>query len=260
MALRRQSRAFTRLLTQCSTETVPIWQKQYANMLLPGASIARARPLPPCISWRTVLEQQRVAALHTSTMLLDAMPAPQERQEQQEPSVTPPSSSPQRDAHTTATLVDAQQCDQAIGTLQQTRQQTRRRLPGYASPARHVVNALTMLVNGTIAVLRWTLALPGRIVAFYMLPAAERSKTYAHWWSVVKKEARHYWVSVCGCLNSCVIVVLVWVAGVPPNMCWHGCHQHQILVTTNTCQSLPPTHSRHQQHSKPQQKQQPPMV
>jgi hypothetical protein len=33
-----------------------------------------------------------------------------------------------------------------------------------------------------------------RIVRFYMLPRAERKATYAGWWSIIKKEAKHYWV------------------------------------------------------------------
>lgn len=27
-----------------------------------------------------------------------------------------------------------------------------------------------------------------------MLPRAERKATYAHWWHIIKKEAKHYWV------------------------------------------------------------------
>lgn len=33
-----------------------------------------------------------------------------------------------------------------------------------------------------------------RVARFYGQPKAERKATYARWWGVVKKEAKHYWV------------------------------------------------------------------
>jgi len=39
---------------------------------------------------------------------------------------------------------------------------------------------------------------PARVARFYMQPRAERKATYARWWGIVKKEAKHYWVSWTG--------------------------------------------------------------
>ena len=36
------------------------------------------------------------------------------------------------------------------------------------------------------------------IVGFYTQPKAARRATYAYWWTVVKKEAKHYWVRGAG--------------------------------------------------------------
>jgi len=41
-----------------------------------------------------------------------------------------------------------------------------------------------------------------------MLPRAERKATYAGWWAVVKKEAKHYWVGV----------LLVWLVSSSLNL------------------------------------------
>ena len=36
--------------------------------------------------------------------------------------------------------------------------------------------------------------LPRRIVRFFAQPWAMQRATYSRWWTVIKKEAKHYWV------------------------------------------------------------------
>lgn len=201
MALRRQSRALARLFAHYAQPQV-----------LQHGALLRAVPVAPTWAstcahdWSMLVLHQQAAALHMSSILRSAVPAPQQEQHRNTAAPVDVSHPPHVAANQTEDqepIADAQECDKAIGTLQQTYKATRRKPPGYASAAKHVRNFVTTVVNGTIVVLRWTLALPGRMVAFAMLPAAERSKTYAHWWSIIKKEARHYWVR-CNTFFTCL--------------------------------------------------------
>ena len=43
----------------------------------------------------------------------------------------------------------------------------------------------------------FTVEIPGNVARFIALPKEERRATYKRWWIATKKEANHYWVSLC---------------------------------------------------------------
>lgn len=57
------------------------------------------------------------------------------------------------------------------------------------------LNLVKLITNGVIAVLKFTASIPFRLKNFAALSSAERRKVYKGWWSTIKKEAHHYWVS-----------------------------------------------------------------
>ncbi|GAB4818097.1 hypothetical protein N2152v2_005143 [Parachlorella kessleri] len=94
-------------------------------------------------------------------------------------------------------LPDAEECDEAITELEDTRRRVRalsRPPPGHIPLGARVKTAVSAVGNGLVVGVKFVVGLPGRVGRFYMLPRAERRATYAGWWAVVKKEAKHYWV------------------------------------------------------------------
>ena len=56
--------------------------------------------------------------------------------------------------------------------------------------------ALALIVNKAVmGVAKFVLSIPGRLVRFAALSSAERGQVYRGWWTTIKKEAYHYWVS-----------------------------------------------------------------
>lgn len=93
--------------------------------------------------------------------------------------------------------VDAEECDEAMEDLEETRRRLgalSRPPPGHVPLATRIKKARQATIAGVSMVLRFLLSVPGRLVRFAVLPRAERRATYAGWWLVIKKEARHYWL------------------------------------------------------------------
>lgn len=96
-----------------------------------------------------------------------------------------------------ADFADAEECDEAIEDLELARKRVRalnRPPPGHVSlsqRARQIVSATT---RGSRVAVDLIVSIPGRVQRFVLLPRAERRATYARWWAVVKKEAKHYWL------------------------------------------------------------------
>ena len=59
-----------------------------------------------------------------------------------------------------------------------------------------ISKAATLVYSGMVSILKFTISVPGRLRNFASLSSAERHEVYKGWWTVVKKEAHHYWVSM----------------------------------------------------------------
>eukprot|EP00887_Chlorella_sp_A99_P005186 scaffold1.g5186.t1 len=94
-------------------------------------------------------------------------------------------------------LADAEECDEVLEDYNETRRRVRalaRPPPGHVPANTRARAALDAVRGGSAATARFLASAPGRIARFAALPRAERKATYARWWGVVKKEAKHYWV------------------------------------------------------------------
>lgn len=129
-----------------------------------------------------------------------------QQQQQQTGTPPPPPHHNHHNHHATQTTTpqqqvteyaDAEECDEAIEDLEQARRRARlmstRNPPGYVALSQRIKQILQSTVRITQMTVQWLIALPARIIKFYSLPKSERAATYAGWWLVVKKEAKHYW-------------------------------------------------------------------
>lgn len=92
---------------------------------------------------------------------------------------------------------DAEECDEAMEDLENVRKrvQAAKKLPPGCVPfSVRVKNATESAVSGATTVVVYTASIPGRVFRFYSQPRADRKKTYARWWGIVKSEAKHYWL------------------------------------------------------------------
>ena len=94
-------------------------------------------------------------------------------------------------------LADAEECDEALEDYQETRKRVRalsRGPPGHVPLAARLRGAVDATRHGAVATIKFLVSVPGRLQRFAGLPKADRRATYARWWGVIKKEAKHYWV------------------------------------------------------------------
>lgn len=92
---------------------------------------------------------------------------------------------------------DAEECDEAIEDLEQARQRMRRLHrppPGHISVALRLKQLSAASTRATATTLKYIVSIPGKLARFAALPRAERRAIYAGWWSVIKHEAKHYWL------------------------------------------------------------------
>ena len=94
---------------------------------------------------------------------------------------------------------DAEECDEAMQDLEQTRQRARRLNrppPGQISIAQRIKHLTSVATRAISLTLHFIISIPGRVSRFAALPKVERRAVYAGWWLVVKKEAKHYWLGM----------------------------------------------------------------
>jgi LETM1 and EF-hand domain-containing protein 1, mitochondrial len=94
-------------------------------------------------------------------------------------------------------FADAEECDEAMEDLEQTRRRVGRLSrppPGQVSLSNRVKQGANATARLTKATLVFLTSVPGRMARFAALPRDERRAAYARWWGVVKKEAKHYWL------------------------------------------------------------------
>lgn len=111
---------------------------------------------------------------------------------------SPPSPKQQQaSTYALAEFADAEECDEALEDLEQTRKRVRalrRPPPGYISPsqrAKQFAAAVARALSVTVQVLS---SVPARVSRFASLPKEDRKAVYAGWWIAIKKEAKHYWL------------------------------------------------------------------
>lgn len=93
-------------------------------------------------------------------------------------------------------LPDAEACDEALEDYKELRQ----RLKNIDRPAslktwdQTAKDVLITLKNGSVALVRFTMSVPGRIQAFREMPKDVWEEKKRNLWQTVKHEAHHYWV------------------------------------------------------------------
>ncbi|KAL4423518.1 hypothetical protein ABPG77_003651 [Micractinium sp. CCAP 211/92] len=103
----------------------------------------------------------------------------------------PVSAAPQYEA------ADAEECDEVMEEYSEARRRVRalsRLPPGHVPVRVRVQKLLAAVAYGTKVTLQFVVSAPGKVARFYTQPRSERRATYARWWVVIKKEAKHYWV------------------------------------------------------------------
>ncbi|PRW58330.1 LETM1 and EF-hand domain-containing mitochondrial [Chlorella sorokiniana] len=93
--------------------------------------------------------------------------------------------------------VDKEDIDEVMEEYSEARRRVRKLQqlpPGHVPLKVRLTKLGEALAHGTKVTLVFLVTAPGKIARFYMQPRAERKATYARWWGVVKKEAKHYWV------------------------------------------------------------------
>lgn len=92
---------------------------------------------------------------------------------------------------------DAEECDEAMEDLEQTRQRVKRlsRPPPGQVPLTLRIKQLTSATLRELQVaFQFLISVPGKLGRFAALPRAQRKAIYSGWWVVIKKEAKHYWL------------------------------------------------------------------
>jgi LETM1 and EF-hand domain-containing protein 1 len=92
---------------------------------------------------------------------------------------------------------DAEECDEAMEDLEQTRQRVKRLSrppPGHVPLSMRIKQLSSAALRGIQVAFQFLLSVPGKLGRFAALPRAERKAIYAGWWVVIKKEAKHYWL------------------------------------------------------------------
>jgi len=96
-----------------------------------------------------------------------------------------------------AEYADAEECDEAMEDLEQTRQRVKRLSrppPGHVPLTLRIKQITSATLRGLQAAFQYIICIPGKLGRFAALPRAERKAIYAGWWVVIKKEAKHYWL------------------------------------------------------------------
>ncbi len=96
-----------------------------------------------------------------------------------------------------AEYADAEECDEAMEDLEQTRQRVKRLSrppPGHVPLTLRIKQLSSATLRGIQVAFQFLLSVPGKLGRFAALPRAERKAIYAGWWVIIKKEAKHYWL------------------------------------------------------------------
>ncbi|KAI8468150.1 MAG: LETM1-domain-containing protein [Monoraphidium minutum] len=104
---------------------------------------------------------------------------------------------------------DAAECDEALAQYQEVRTSRRRPPSTYRTGGQRLKDALSAVVNGLIAVVRFTLGIPAALWALRLKSRAQWAADWAsmkktvkheahHYWKTVKHEAHHYWGRAVG--------------------------------------------------------------
>ena len=89
----------------------------------------------------------------------------------------------------------AQLCDAVLDHLRATKSKVERNQTGETTWRQRAVTVKNALITGTMVVVKFTFAIPGAITRHIALPWADKLNVYKGWWTTIKKEAHHYWVS-----------------------------------------------------------------
>ena len=131
-------------------------------------------------SWSTV---HQMATSSSSDSSKDEVNSPLEKQK--EVPSSPPTATP-----------GAQLCDAVLDHLHATKSKVEHHHIGEMSWTQRLITIKNMLISGTMVVVKFTFAVPGAITRHLALPWADKLKVYQGWWTSIKKEAHHYWVSI----------------------------------------------------------------
>ena len=94
---------------------------------------------------------------------------------------------------------DAEECDEAMEDLENVRrrvQSWKKLPPGCVPMSVRIKNIVTAAAGGVQTVLMYTMSIPGRVFRFYSMPKDDRKAAYSRGWTVVKTEAKHYWLGL----------------------------------------------------------------
>ncbi len=99
---------------------------------------------------------------------------------------------------------------QVLDGLRKTRSAYTRSRSGYreVTLSQRAQQLASVVVSGAHTVLNFTLSVPGRLRDFAALSGTEKRQVYAGWWSVIKKEGRHYWVRSSGTVAAATGITL----------------------------------------------------
>ena len=92
----------------------------------------------------------------------------------------------------------AQLCDAVLDHLRATKSKVERNQTGETTWRQRAITVKNALITGTMVVVKFTFAIPGAITRHIALPWADKLNVYKGWWTTIKKEAHHYWVSAHG--------------------------------------------------------------
>ena len=134
----------------------------------------------PFQSWSAV---HQLATSSSSNSNKDDVKAPLEKQK--EVPASPPKATP-----------GAQLCDAVLDHLRATKSKVEHHHTGEMSWTQRLITIKNMLISGTMVVVKFTFAVPGAVTRHLALPWADKLKVYHGWWTVIKKEAHHYWASI----------------------------------------------------------------
>ena len=152
-------------------------------------------------SWSSI---HQMATSSSSDSSKDEVKSPLEKQK--EVPSSPPTATP-----------GAQLCDAVLDHLRATKSKVEHHHTGEMSWTQRLITIKNMLINGTMVVVKFAFAVPGAITRHLALPWADKLKVYQGWWTSIKKEAHHYWVSIQPWYDASLYVELCEAQ--PSNIC-----------------------------------------